>query len=105
MPCYDLTCPSGHEQIDVFLRLGERPPCPTCGAATSTLWRQTSNVIQDSIEGGVLIRHGLTGPNGEPVRYYSKKEMAVEAKRRGLVQGGDSSVPYKPPTRPMRFFT
>lgn len=45
----------------------------------------TFNVIQDSIEGGVWIKHGLCNEDGSPRKYYSKTEINAEAKRRGLV--------------------
>lgn len=45
-----------------------------------------ANVIADDIPGGLLVRHGLCDPEtGAPRRYYSKSEMAREAKARGLV--------------------
>lgn len=40
---------------------------------------------QDSIEGGLTIEHGLCNPDGTPRTYYSRSEMAQEAKRRGLM--------------------
>ena len=101
IPFYDLTCDNNHEQIDVLLKLGERPPCPTCGSPTYTLWRATSNVIADDIPGGIEIKNCLCWPDGTPRRYYSKSEMAKEAKRRGYYQGTD--VPYKPPTHKVYF--
>jgi hypothetical protein len=83
---YDLVCENGHEQLDLLLKLGERPTCPTCSAATSTLWRGKANgVIADDIPGGVIIRHGICNEDGTPRKYYSKSEMAKEAKRRGLL--------------------
>lgn len=85
MPFYDLTCPNDHEQIDVLLKLGERPPCPTCSEPTVTLWRQAPGVTPDDIPGGVWIRNGLCNEDGSPKKYYSKTEMNREAKRRGLV--------------------
>lgn len=42
-------------------------------------------VISDEIPGGIAIRHGLCNEDGSPRRYYSKSEIAAEAKRRGLV--------------------
>lgn len=83
MPFYDLVCPQGHEQIDLLLKLGERPPCPTCGGATETLWRSSSNVVGDECD--VTIRHGICNPDGTPRRYYSKSEMVRVAKEKGLV--------------------
>lgn len=99
MPFYDLTCPEGHEQRDLLLKLGERPPCPTCGGPTSTLWQKSASVVGDDIPGGVEVRHGICHEDGSPRRFYSKSEMAKEAKRRGVVntvrhigeQGSDKS--------------
>lgn len=58
-----------------------------CGGQTRRLWAAGSSghVHPDDIPGGVLIEHGLCHPGGAPRRYYSKSEMAREAKRRGLV--------------------
>jgi hypothetical protein len=88
LPFYDLTCPNNHQQFNLWLKVGERPPCPACGEATETLWvGKGNNVIQDSIEGGLLIEHGrgLINPDGSPRRYYSKTEIAQAAKAAGLI--------------------
>lgn len=86
MPFYDLTCKNNHNQIDILLKLGERPPCPTCGEATETLWLPSSspNVIGDDIPGGILIKHGICHEDGSPKKYYSKSDMAKAAKAKGL---------------------
>lgn len=84
MPLYDLTCKNNHEQIDVYLRVGERPPCPECGESTETLWRNPNNIIADDIPGGIWIYHGVCNEDGTPRKYYSKSEILKEAKRRGL---------------------
>jgi hypothetical protein len=42
-------------------------------------------VIADEIPGGLEVRHGICNEDGTPRRYYSKSEMAREAKARGLV--------------------
>ena len=47
--------------------------------------RPAFSVIPDEIPGGMEIRHGICNEDGSPRRYYSKSEMAAEAKRRGLV--------------------
>ena len=83
MPFYDLICENDHEQIDIYLRIGERPPCPTCGLETQTLWRTSSNVVGDECD--VWIRHGICNEDGSPRRYTSKAEMTKEAKKRGLI--------------------
>jgi hypothetical protein len=85
MPIYDLICLNGHKQYDCLLKLGERPPCPECAAATDTLWERSGNVIGDDIPGGIWMEHGLCNSDGSPRKYYSKSEIAREAKRRGLV--------------------
>jgi hypothetical protein len=46
----------------------------------------TTGAYQDQIPGGVEIKHGWLGADGKPMRYYSKSEIAKEAKKRGLVQ-------------------
>jgi hypothetical protein len=84
MPMYDLTCKNNHEQYDVWLKVGERPPCPECNEPTETLWKgKSSNVIGDECD--VWIRHGICNTDGSPRRYTSKEEMRKEAARRGLV--------------------
>lgn len=84
MPIFDLTCPQGHEQFDLYLPVGSRPCCPTCGGPTETLWRgKTACVIDDSIPGGIEIKHGICNLDGTPRKYYSKTEINAEAKRRG----------------------
>ncbi len=59
------------------LEIGEWPFCPHGMGANS--------VTPDEIPGGVEIRHGICNEDGTPRRYYSRSEMAKEAKRRGLV--------------------
>jgi hypothetical protein len=63
------------------LQIGSYPFCTKDGDHKPGKY----SVIQDSIEGGVLIEHGLCNPDGSPKRYYSKSEIAAEAKRRGLI--------------------
>lgn len=65
------------EKCGKELVIGEWPFCPHGFGANS--------VIADDIPGGVEIRHGLCNEDGSPRRYYSKSEMAKEAKKRGLV--------------------
>lgn len=67
-----MTC----EKCGDTLVVGDWPFCPH-GAGHS-------NVITDDIAGGVEIRHGLCNEDGTPRRYYSKSEIAKEAKRRGM---------------------
>jgi hypothetical protein len=46
--------------------------------------RRANGVIPDDIPGGVEIAHGICNADGTPRKYYSKSEMAREAKRREL---------------------
>ena len=85
MPIYDLVCKNGHEFFNLFLKVGERPPCDVCSEPTETLWKSANSVIADSIPGGYEVRHGLVHEDGSPMKFYSKSEMAKEAKRRGLI--------------------
>lgn len=69
--------------------------CPTCGYVTQigdypfckgtpeSHQRVSFNVIDDSIPGGLEIRHGICNEDGTPRRYYSKSDMKREADRRG----------------------
>ena len=91
MPMYDRVCVSnacGTELIDCWEPI--TPPdvaCPKCGKSTERAWiGKPSGVIGDDIPGGVWIRHGICNPDGTPRKYYSKSEIAKEAKARGLVQ-------------------
>ena len=103
MPIFDRQCINGHTLLDCYEPIS--PPvvaCEECGAETSRVWLgHGASVIPDDIPGGILIRHGLCDPDtGEPVRYYSKSDIAREAKKRGLVnvvehvgsQGSDKST-------------
>lgn len=86
MPIYDRQCENGHNTLDCYEPM-EAPdfPCPDCSSPTTRVWLNHANgVIPDDIPGGIEIRHGLCNPDGTPHRYYSKSEMAKEAKRRGL---------------------
>ena len=83
MPFYDLTCPNRHDQHDLWLKLGERPPCPTCGEPTETLWEGKRTAHGDECD--EWIYHGICNEDDSPRRYYSKSEMAREADKRGLV--------------------
>lgn len=104
MPTYDRLCIDSKcstEIIDCFEPI--TPPdvtCPKCGKPTERAWiGKPAAVVQDSIEGGIWIRHGLCNEDGSPRKYYSKSEIAAEAKRRGLInvvrhvgeQGSDKS--------------
>jgi hypothetical protein len=88
MPMYDRRCAQGHEKIDCWEPISAPDvACLECGERTErVMLSKASSVSQDSIEGGVWIRHGLCWPDGSPRRFDSKSEIAREAKARGLVQ-------------------
>lgn len=104
MPIYDLTCQNGHEQLNLWLKIGERPPCPTCGSATETLWLPTSvpNIVGDEIPGGIEIRHGICNDDGTPRRFYSRSDIAKAAKAKGL-RICDDKPDVKPQTNRVYF--
>ena len=83
MPFYDLVCAQGHKQYDLYLKLGERPPCPECNEPTETLWERSSNVNGDECD--IWIRHGICHEDGSPKRYYSKSQIIKDAKAKGYV--------------------
>jgi hypothetical protein len=88
MPMFDRGCPRcGEQLIDCFEPV-EAPEvlCPECKVPTKRIWiGKGAAVIQDSIEGGVLIHHGICNPDGSPRRFDSHSEIARAAKERGLV--------------------
>jgi hypothetical protein len=87
MPFYDLTCANQHEQHNLYLKVGDRPPCPACGEPTETLWTTRANaVIGDDIPGGYTIEHGVCHANGAPRTFYSKAEILRAAREKGLEQ-------------------
>lgn len=89
MPMYDRRCPACEAvMIDCWEPImAPDVPCKECGKPTERTWfTHPASVIADEIPGGVEIRHGLCNEDGSPRRYYSKSEIAAEAKRRGLTQ-------------------
>jgi hypothetical protein len=91
---YDRLCPDGHEMIDCWepVNVGE-VICKECSKPTERAWlTKPGNIIQDSIEGGIWIRHGLCNEDGTPRKYYSKSEIQKEADRRGLVNRVEHTV-------------
>lgn len=82
-----MICSKCNEEVTV----GDWPFCPH--------GKVSHGVITDEIPGGVWIKHGLCNEDGTPRKYYSRSEMAAEAKRRGLInlvehvpeQGSDKS--------------
>lgn len=88
MPMYDRACKNEHYLMDTYEQIkAETPLCKECNEPMPRvlLPRRTGTVIQDSIEGGIWIRHGICNEDGSPRKYYSHSEMRAEAKRRGLV--------------------
>jgi len=88
MPMYDRKCTGcGAIEYDVLEPI-EAPAsaCNTCGSVTERAWLgRGAAVVDDSIPGGLEIKHGLCHPDGTPRRFDSKSEIAREAKRTGWV--------------------
>ena len=85
---YDRSCPDCNTQlIDCWEPITVPEVLCKCGKPTVRVWlTKPAAVIGDDIPGGVWIHHGLCDPvTGEPRKYYSKSEMAAEAKRRGIL--------------------
>jgi hypothetical protein len=83
--CVDSNCNT--EIIDCLEPI-EAPDvkCPKCNKLTERAWiGKPASIIGDEIAGGMWVRHGICNEDGTPRKYYSKSEMAQEAKRRGLV--------------------
>ena len=86
MPIYDRACEDGHTMLDLYEKIShEDVPCKTCGkTAKRVILGGSANVIGDDIPGGIWMEHGVCNEDGTPRKYYSKSEIAKEAKRRGL---------------------
>jgi len=87
MPMYDRECQTCKKiTLDHFevINLEVQPTCECGGPTVRVFTSHANNVIGDDIPGGIEIRHGICNEDGSPRRYYSKSEMAKEAKRRGL---------------------
>jgi hypothetical protein len=88
MPMYDRRCEEGHESLDLYEPISKiEAVCAICGKPAPRVWlaKSSPGVIPDEIPGGVWIRHGICNPDGSPRKYYSRSEMAAEAKRRGVI--------------------
>lgn len=65
--------------------------CRPCHQATKgSAFGESANVIQDSIEGGIEIKHGICHENGDPKRYYSRSEIKKAAYEAGVFNIGDT---------------
>ena len=95
MPKYDYICQQGHEQIDVYAKYGDRPPCPTCGGSVEILWKSSfPNIIGDEMH---YTDHNMAS---QPITFTSKaerrrkmKELGIQEKIRHVgVPGSDKSA-------------
>lgn len=85
----DTVCPSCKaKQIDLYIEAGHYPLCE-CGAQTERLWSFRGSLRKDSIEGGLVIHHGLCNEDGSPRTYYSQSEIDRECAKRGLMRWTD----------------
>lgn len=85
MPMFDRRCDTCEKVlIDCLEKADIQDLTCKCGGTQKRVWLQSAPcVIQDSIEGGIWIRHGLCDEvTGEPKKYYSKTEIRAEEKRR-----------------------
>lgn len=83
-------------QFDRYLESNEPYPlCEKCGGQTEWLPSAGTNIANDEIPGGIIIRHGLVNEDGSPRKFYSKTDMKRAANELGLTMFGDSPKPYK----------
>ncbi len=93
----DAVCPScGADQLNIDVA-----EYPVCACGTQTVWLPKPGagaVNQDTIEGGVMIAHGICNPDGTPKRYDSRADIARACKAAGLenyvVRGNESKRQY-----------
>lgn len=86
----DTICPSCDAiRRDCYVQADQYPACPQCGAQMEWLPSFTGHMRQDTIEGGILIAHGLCNADGSPRRYDSRSEIARECAVRNLVPWTD----------------
>lgn len=67
--------------------------CRDCPRGGSYLMGQSAAVIQDSIEGGLEIKHGLCNPDDTPRKFYSKSEIRRAAFEAGWTISGETPKP------------
>lgn len=56
---------------------------PFCGGDAAKHVPAHPQAVPDEIPGGLEIKNGLCNEDGTPRKYYSRSEIAKEAKRRG----------------------
>lgn len=87
MKMLDLQCAAcAKQRLDVLVRDdGVIQPCE-CGGTMGRIYLPTNRptVLQDTIEGGLLITNGLCNPDGSPKRYYSRSEIRKAAEKAGM---------------------
>ena len=85
----DIRCSKcGQVDEDRYVDVDELDPHQCGGYWERVPWTsrmgRAASAHQDSIEGGMEIHNGLCNSDGSPKKYYSKREIAFEAERRGL---------------------
>ena len=81
MPRHSQHCMACAWRDDIFVEVGQHPPCPVCGGATERLWvGRSAKVIGDEFIGG----HVFENLGHDPVTVYSRSELRRELKQRGL---------------------
>lgn len=95
MPMYDRTCyDCGATKIDCYEPIVHDDPACSCGGVLVRCFtsNRSAGVIDDSIPGGIYIKHGLCNPDGTPRRFDSHTDIKKAAKEAGLV----NHVEHKP---------
>ena len=81
MPRHSQHCLACDWAADIFVAVGEHPPCPVCGSATERLWVGRSATVNDDSWPGGRVFENL---GDQPVTLYSRSELRRELKSRGL---------------------
>lgn len=72
--------------------------CPLCKKPAELYYdyvNQAPGVIGDSIPGGMVINHGIVGPDGRPRRVDSRTDLKRYANEAGVTIKGDTPKPYR----------
>lgn len=85
----DFVCAACSRGREALVRDGGAVP-ECCGRPMVRVYRHAAATVQqDSIEGGVEIRHGLVHPDGSPRTFYSKTEMKAAQQATGWTPWSD----------------
>ncbi len=77
---HDIRCVTCGLEAEVWVQPYECPPCARCGQGTERIWKRTADVRDDTWPEGKTFEN----LGHEPVTVYSRSELKLELKKRGL---------------------